>query len=77
MPPLMKERYEILEPLGAGGEGRVFKALDRQHGRFVALKIRPVREDQARDQLLNEARMLLALGPHPELLEAPQAGLGR
>src|SRR6478609_4329215 len=63
----MKERYEILESLGAGGEGRVFKALDRQHGRFVALKIRPVREDQARDQLLNEARMLLALGAHPAL----------
>ena len=67
MPALMKERYEILESLGAGGEGRVFKALDRQHGRFVALKIRPVREDQERDQLLNEARMLLALGPHPAL----------
>src|SRR6201991_4445219 len=63
----MKERYEILESLGAGGEGRVFKALDQQHGRFVALKIRPVREDQARDQLLNEARMLLALGPHTAL----------
>ncbi|HET7380896.1 MAG TPA: protein kinase, partial [Gaiellales bacterium] len=67
MPTLMKERYEILESLGAGGEARVFKALDRQHGRFVALKIRPVREDQARDHLLNEARMLLALAPHPAL----------
>ena len=67
MATLMKERYEILESLGAGGEGRVFKALDRQHGRFVALKIRPVREDQERDQLLNEARMLFALGPHPAL----------
>jgi class 3 adenylate cyclase len=64
---LLRERYEILESLGAGGEGRVFKALDRQHGRFVALKIRPVREDQARDELLNEARMLLALAPHPAL----------
>jgi len=67
VPALLRERYEILESLGAGGEGRVFKALDRQHGRFVALKIRPVREDQARDQLLNEARMLLALGAHPAL----------
>ena len=67
MPTLINERYEILEPLGAGGEGRVFKALDRQHGRFVALKIRPVGADQPRDQLLNEARMLLALAPHPAL----------
>ena len=34
---LIKERYEMLETLGAGGEARVVKALDRQHGRFVAL----------------------------------------
>ena len=42
MPTLIKERYEILELLGVGGEGRVVKALDRQHDRFVTLKIRPV-----------------------------------
>ena len=42
----------MLETLGAGGEARVVKALDRQHDRFVALKIRPVRDDQAREELL-------------------------
>jgi WD40 repeat protein/class 3 adenylate cyclase/tRNA A-37 threonylcarbamoyl transferase component Bud32 len=67
MPTLIKERYEVLETLGAGGEARVVKALDLQHDRFVALKIRPVRDGQAREQLLNEARTLLAVAPHPAL----------
>jgi eukaryotic-like serine/threonine-protein kinase len=67
MPTLIRERYELLETLGAGGEGRVVTALDRQHGRFVALKIRQVRDDLAREELLNEARILLAIPPHPAL----------
>jgi tRNA A-37 threonylcarbamoyl transferase component Bud32 len=64
---LIKERYEVLETLGAGGEGRVVKALDCQHDRLVALKIRAVRDDRMRDELLNEARILLAVPPHPAL----------
>ncbi|HEX3979141.1 MAG TPA: protein kinase, partial [Solirubrobacteraceae bacterium] len=67
MPTVIKERYELLETLGVGGEGHVIKALDRQHGRFVALKIRPVRDGQGREELLNEARILLAVPPHPAL----------
>ena len=67
MATLIRERYEILETLGAGGEARVVKALDLQHGRVVALKIRPVRDDQTRDDALNEARVLLAIPPHHAL----------
>ena len=67
MPTLINERYEILELLGIGGEGRVVKALDRRHDRLVTLKIRPVRDDQAREELLSEARILLAVPPHPAL----------
>ena len=67
MTTLIGERYEILETLGAGGEARVVKALDRRHGRLVALKIRPVLDRQTRDELLNEARILLAIPPHPAL----------
>ena len=67
MPTLINERYENLELLGIGGEGRVVKALDRRHDRLVTLKIRPVRDDQARDELLSEARILLAVPPHPAL----------
>jgi Protein kinase domain len=45
----------------------VVKALDRRDDRLVTLKIRPVRDDQARTELLSEARILLAIPPHPAL----------
>ena len=53
--------------LGIGGAGRVVKALDRRHDRLVTLKIRPVRDDQAGEELLSVARILLAVPPHPAL----------
>jgi eukaryotic-like serine/threonine-protein kinase len=64
---VIKDRYEVLELIGVGGEGRVVKARDRQHDRWVALKIRPVRDGQAQTELLGEARILLAVPPHPAL----------
>src|SRR3954453_21949964 len=64
---LFRERYEVLATVGCGGEAQIVKALDRQHGRFVALKIRPGRDQAAREELLGEARVLLALPPHPAL----------
>jgi WD40 repeat protein/class 3 adenylate cyclase len=67
MTELVRGRYELLETLGAGGEGRVAKALDHQHDRFVALKILSVRSATDREDLLAEARILLGLAPHPAL----------
>lgn len=42
MADLLRGRYELLEVVGEGGEGRVVKSLDRQHDLIVALKIRTV-----------------------------------
>ena len=67
MAVLLKDRYEPLETLGIDGTAGVVKALDRQHGRLVALKIRAVLNAEAREALLAETRMLLALAPHPAL----------
>ena len=67
MADLLRDRYELLEVLGEGGEGRVVKALDHQHDRFVALKIRTVHAGDDREALLSEARVLLAIPPHPHL----------
>src|ERR1044071_6555853 len=64
---LFRERYEVLATVGSGGEAQIVKEHDRQHGRFVALKIRSVRDQAAREDLLGEARVLLALPPHPAL----------
>jgi len=64
---LLGNRYEPLEVVGSGGEGRVLRALDRQHDRLVALKIRSAPTGSARGELLREARVLLSLEPHAGL----------
>ena len=64
---LLRERYEPLEVVGRGGEGEVLRALDHLHGRYVALKVRPVADEVSRTHLLSEARLLLSLSQHPGL----------
>src|SRR4051794_12701108 len=64
---LIRDRYEAIDVLGRGGQGEVWKALDHQHGRVVALKMRPIADGEHRDRILAEARILLSLRPHPSL----------
>ena len=64
---LLRGRYELSETVGSGGQERVVKALDRESGRLVALKMGPVGPDRRRDDLQREARVLRELAPHLSL----------
>lgn len=55
--------YEIVEPLGAGGMGEVWKAHDTRLGREVAIK---VSAERFSDRMEREARTIAALN-HPQV----------
>ena len=76
LPDLSGTPYEIVEPLGRGGMGAVYLAMDRKLDREVALKVVQIPEgSQERvDRLLREAKVLARL-EHPGIVPVHDAGL--
>lgn len=70
------ENYRVVEPLGAGGMGSVYKARDTRLNRFVALKL--LRTEFAGDaeftaKLQDEARITASI-KHPHVVEVYSVG---
>jgi len=76
LPETNVAHYRLIEALGAGGMGAVFKAYDERLHRVVALKILPpeyTSHEDRRRRFLQEARAASALN-HPHILTVYEFG---
>lgn len=68
-------RYEVVEELARGAQGKVFQARDTRDGRAVALKVVRPRNERAARRFVTEVRALSRLD-HPNLVEVYSWGEG-
>ena len=70
---LIARRYELIQRLGRGGMGEVYRARDRTLEREVALKFLVARQRHAVSRFVREARAASALN-HPNIVTIYDAG---
>jgi serine/threonine-protein kinase len=70
---LVADRFEIIERIGVGGMGVVYRARDADLGRDVAIKLRRDEAPGGHARLLGEAQALARLA-HPNVVPAYEVG---
>jgi len=65
----LKEQYELLESLGQGSTGVVYRAQGKKDGRIVAVKTMHARDEEMRNIMREEYNILRSLS-HPHIIEA-------
>lgn len=73
LPPSLPSRYEILEKIGTGGMGAVYKVYNKDLGRIEALKV-ILRAEKNPEYFLSEARIIAQL-KHPNIVEIYNLGI--
>src|SRR5687767_15172851 len=77
MPPKVIGRYRVLETLGTGGVGTVYRAVDRRTGEAAALKLLstgPALDPRAARRLAREFETLYELS-HPNVVKVFDTGV--
>lgn len=77
MPPKVIGPYRVLETLGSGGVGTVYRALDRRSGEMLALKLLatgPALDPRAARRLAREFETLAELA-HPNVVKVFDTGV--
>jgi serine/threonine-protein kinase len=72
--PLLDDRFLLLESLGSGGMGRVFRAFDRVEERWVAVKVLFSRERPGPAHPLSAEYEAWSRLHHPNIVEAYELG---
>ncbi|MBI1348706.1 protein kinase [bacterium] len=69
-------QYQLLEKLGAGGMGTVYRAIHSKLKRVVAIKVLPVERFRSADAVARFEREMQAIGMlhHPNIIAAHDAG---
>lgn len=73
---IVDEHYEIEGVLGVGGMGVVYRAFDLTLDRPVALKLHHSTDEESRERLLREAKVMAKLS-HPNVLAVHEVGTWR